>query len=241
MRLLIVGGSGYVPGLVLPVLAEDHTVRVLDPRPPASRCEYVRGDATDYASVRAALDGVDVVIHAAMGSHDASDPARAASLFDVNVKSVHLTLLASHDAGIRHAVHLSSVSVYRNLDARTVDESVPPDADDSYGLSKRLGEEVCRAAAHRWPLSVNVLRLAFPTPDAIWPAWGFVDPPAVLRAADGRTIHATAATDLARAVSAAIDYRDGYQVFIISGDQSVGLWSTAKAHRLLGWTPTFGP
>jgi nucleoside-diphosphate-sugar epimerase len=239
MRVLIVGGSGYVPGLVLPLLDERFTLRVLDPRPPAHPCEYVCGNATDYARVREALDGVDVVVHAAMGRHDGAEPSRAASLFDVNVTSVYLTLLAAHDAGVPHAVYVSSVSVYQNLDARIVDESTPGDADDVYGLTKRFGEQVCQAAVSRWRLSINVLRLAFPTPDVVWPAWGFVQPPVILRTADGRPMQATAATDLARAVTAAIDHRDGYQVFIISGDQSVRLWNTAKARRLLGWAPTF--
>jgi nucleoside-diphosphate-sugar epimerase len=238
MRVLVVGGSGYLPGLVMPLLGEHHLVRVLDPRPPGYGCEYVCGDATRYPDVRRAVQGVDVVIHAATGSHDA-DPAAAASLFDVNVTSVYLTLLAAHDAGVPHAVYVSSLSVYRDIEARALDESVPADADDAYGLSKRLGEEVCQAAARQWGLSANVLRVAFPTADAVWPAWGFKQPPRIQRAADGRPIHATAATDLARAVIAAIDYRDGFQVFIITGDRSARLWDTAKARRLLGWTPTF--
>jgi nucleoside-diphosphate-sugar epimerase len=117
---------------------------------------------------------------------------------------------------------------------------VPPDACDPYGLSKRLGEEVCRAAVDRWGQSVTVLRPAYPTPDEVWPAWAFVRPPMLRRTADGVPIHGTAASDLARAVIAAIDYRDGFQVFTISGDRSAGLWSVDKAGRLLGWTPHRG-
>ena len=32
----------------------------------------------------------------------------------------------------------------------------------------RLGEQVCRAAAEEWGLSLNVLRLTWPTPDDVW-------------------------------------------------------------------------
>jgi hypothetical protein len=42
-------------------------------------------------------------------------------------------------------------------------------------------------------------------------------------------------------VLAALEYRDGFQVFTITGDRSAGLWSTAKARDLLGWRPTFPP
>jgi nucleoside-diphosphate-sugar epimerase len=239
MRVLVVGGSGYVASLVLPLLGRRHTIRVLDRRPPAGAVDYHAGSATDYADLRRASEGMDAVVHCAMGSMAWDTPAGAADAFDINVKSVHLTLLAAHDARIPHAVHVSSMSVYQNLIARELDESVPPDATDLYGLTKRLGEQVCRAATAEWGLSVNILRLTWPTPDDVWPAWGLPRPPERRYAADGTLIEATAATDLAAALLAALDHRDGCQTFTISGDGSARLWSTAKARDVLGWAPTF--
>jgi nucleoside-diphosphate-sugar epimerase len=243
VTVLVVGGSGYVAGLIVPGLAERHAVRIFDPRPPRTATnpavEHVSGDATDFAALGNAMDGIDVVVHAAMGSHDEAPADGFASLYDVNVKSVHLTLRAAFRAGIGHAVYISSMSVFRELNGRRLDESVPADATDPYGLTKRLGEQVCQAVATEWGRSVNVLRLAYPTRDEVWPAWGYRVPPEVPNAADGTPIHATAASDLARAVLAAIDYRNGFEIFTISGDGSARLWSTAKARRLLGWAPTF--
>jgi nucleoside-diphosphate-sugar epimerase len=151
MRVLYVGGSGYVGRLAVPLLRQRFAVRVLDILAPAGGDEYVRGDATGHAAVLAALAGVDAVIHGAM---------------------------AAHHAGVPHAVYLSSLSVYADPVSRWLDESAVPDATDVYGLTKRLGEEVCRAAVARDGLSVNILRLAWPTPDHLWPAWGSVTPPA---------------------------------------------------------------
>ena len=151
---------------------------------------------------------------------------------------MHLTLLAARDAGVRHAVHISSLSVYRDLTGRRLDETLPPDATDLYGLTKRLGEQVCLAAAAEWGLSVNVLRLVWPTPDEIWPAWGPWAEPELLYADDGTLIQPTRASDLARALLIALDHRDSFQIFTISGDESARLWSTAKARRVLGWAPT---
>jgi nucleoside-diphosphate-sugar epimerase len=240
-RLLVVGGSGYVGRLLLPLLARHHHLRVLDLVPPAGDWDHVIADATDPAALARAMEGVDLVVHAAMSDPDGNERASIRSAFDVNVTSVHLTLAAAHRAGITHAVYLSSLSVYRDLLTRRLDdESVPPDATDLYGLTKRLGEETCRAAVAELGISVNVLRLAWPTPDAVWPAWGLLDPPERLAAADGTLFQATAASDLASAVLAALAHRDGFQIFTISGDQSVGLWSIAKARQRLGWAPTFG-
>jgi nucleoside-diphosphate-sugar epimerase len=246
MRVLVVGGSGYVAGLILPALTEAHTVRVLDPQPgPAGvdyEVDYRPGDATDPDVVRAATEGMDAVLHCAMAGADWDTPAGAVLAFDVHVTSVQVTLRAAHDAGIPHAVHVSSMSVYREVTARELDESARPDATDIYGLTKRLGEEVCAAAVAQWGLSVNVLRLAWPTPDDVWPLWGSrwaAEQPGPRRAADGRPIDGTAASDLGRAVCAALEYRDGFQAFTITGDRSARLWSTAKARQLLGWQPTF--
>jgi nucleoside-diphosphate-sugar epimerase len=239
MRVLLVGGAGYVAGLVLPWLVQRHAVRVVDPTPPRAGTEHVVASATDYAAVRAAMAGVDAVVHCAMGRHDTSTPAGALDAFDVNVTSVHVTLRAAHDARVPHAVHVSSLSVYRDLTARLLDESVPADATDVYGLTKRLGEEVCRAAVVEWGLSVNVLRLAWPTSDDAWPNWAVGGRPRPLYTADGVRVQATAASDLADALLAALDHRAGYQLFTVSGDRSAGLWSTQKARRELGWQPRY--
>jgi nucleoside-diphosphate-sugar epimerase len=236
VRVLVVGGSGYVGSLLVPALAARHEVRVLDLREPSVPCDYHPGDATDPAALTAVLDGVDALVHCAMA--DTADPAAS---FDVNVKSVHLALRAAHEAGVPHAVHISSMSVYRDIAGRRIDdESVPADATDLYGLTKRLGEAVCAAAAREWGLSINVLRLTWPTPDDLWPMWGGDDPPLRLATPSGVSIDATAGSDLARAVLSAMEHRDGFHVFTVSGDRSAGLWSTAKARTVLGWEPTFG-
>jgi nucleoside-diphosphate-sugar epimerase len=238
MRVLVIGGSGYVASLVMPMLRQQHAIRVLDKQIPSGEADCVIGSATDFADLTRAVEGMDAVIHCAMGSRDWSTPEGAADAFDVNVKSVHLTLLAARDARVRHLVYVSSMSVYQDLVRRRLDETVPADATDLYGLTKRLGEEVCRVAATEWGLSVNVLRLVWPTPDELWPAWGPWEPPDLWRTDDGTVIQATRASDLSRALLAALDHRDGYQVFTISGDQSARLWSVEKARQVLGWVPT---
>jgi nucleoside-diphosphate-sugar epimerase len=237
MLVLVVGGAGYVAGLVLPVLAQRHAIRVFDRRRPDAAVECVVGEATDYHALRGAMAGVDAVVHCAMGTHDITTPAGAADAFDVNVKSVHLTLRAAHDAGVPHAVYMSSLSVFSDITERPLDESVPPDATDVYGLSKRLGEQVCEAAAREWGLSVNVLRLTWPTPDDVWPAWGVDEEPRLRFAADGTPIHATAGSDVGQALLAALDHRASFEVYLISGDRSARRWSTAKAEQVLGWKP----
>ncbi|MEU8763924.1 NAD(P)-dependent oxidoreductase [Streptomyces sp. NPDC048659] len=238
MRVLVIGGSGYVAGLILPALTARHEVVVLDPRPGAGGAHtHVVGSATDPAALTAAMDGVDIVLHTALGNPTGGQLADAASAFDINVTSVHLALAAARQAGVPHVVHLSSLSVFSDLASRALDETVPPDATDLYGLTKRLAEQVCHAAVAQWDMSVTVLRLAWPTTDEAWPAWALPGHPPKTHTLDGTPVHALAATDLARAVLAALEHRAGFDVFHITGTDQSGLWNQSKARDLLHWEP----
>lgn len=246
MRVLLIGGAGRVGRLMLPKLAEQHQVRVFDLQPVAAggdSWEHIVGDATDPEALAGAVNGVDAVVHCAMPSARGWEtPAGAAACFDVQVTSVYLTLMQAHRAGVPHAVYISSMSVYRDLLARrSVTEDAPPDETEVYGLTKRLGERVCQAAAIEHGMSVNVLRLALPTPDEMWPAWQspVSDAPELKRTDDGVLVPGLAASDLARAVLAALDHRDGFDVFGISGDHERHVTDIGKAHAVLGWRPTF--
>lgn len=230
-RLLIVGGSGLVGGMAVPVLARRHQIRVFDLRPPApvAGVDYHAGDVTDFAALRDALAGIDVLVYLAMNpKHPVRTPDTVAAAFDVNVKGVHLALWAAHQAGVRHAVHASSLSVFRVRNGRFPDDTAAPDARDYYGFTKRLGEEVCRNAVAGWGLTVTALRLCFPVPDEQWP-------PSTGSERD-RAI-ATRGSDVAAAIEAALHHRDGFQAVTISGDQAGRFSSPAAARRLLDWPP----
>ncbi|GAA2000063.1 NAD(P)-dependent oxidoreductase [Catenulispora subtropica] len=261
MRILMVGGSGYVGSLMLPGLAARHEIRVLDPvappggdghepgyepgYEPGHAPEHVAGSALDAAALAVALDGVDAVVHAAMGRRSDVDwphPDLVRS-FEVNVASVYATLAAAHEAGVDRVVLISSLSVFADapvpLTDRSIDETSEPDAADLYGVTKRLAEQVARIAADTHGMTVTALRLAWPTPDDVWPRWAlpevFADPVQITRA-DGAPYPALAASDLVTAVDAALSRTGGYDVFHILGDDGSGrCLSTAKARDQLGW------
>jgi nucleoside-diphosphate-sugar epimerase len=234
MHVTVVGGSGYVGGLVLPQLAARHVLRVFDRRPPAvAGCEYVAGTLDDLDALRRAARGADALLYMAMGDKRFDTDEAITTNFDVSVKGLYLALLAAHEAGVAHAVYTSSMSVYEGdlMQRYFPDEEIAPDACHMYGLTKRLGEEVCRSATRAWGMSVNALRLCLPTPDDEW----------ATQARPGTPTIATAASDLARALLAALDYRAGFQAFMISGDYEQKLMSMAKARRMLGWEPLARP
>jgi nucleoside-diphosphate-sugar epimerase len=259
MRLLVIGGAGYVGRLVLPGLTERHQVRVLDLHPPTADCEYRQGDATDPTDLARACAGMDAVIHMAMAPTTPDDRVDPSTAFDVHVKSAYLTMLAAAKADVRHVVFVSSLSVFAALGSRQLGTDDEPDATDPYGLTKRLGEQAVRAAATATGTDLTFLRLAWPTPDDVWPAWEVglaqtdytntqtalrrdrataADPHPPLRFADGRPLPALAGSDLAAALLGALDTPDGIRTLPLTGDAAGALIDLSPTMAALSWSPT---
>ena len=214
-KLLIVGGAGDVARLVLPYLQEQYRVRVFDLRPTDdTTIENIAGNVTDYVAMEEAMRGCDHLLYMAMGSKHLSQWNRitsAASHFDTATTGIYNALHAAKAAGVAHAVYASSMSVYQGLNTRFIDaEDMPPDAADLYGLSKRFGEEVCRAVCRTERMSVNALRLCHPRNTDDW----------AIKVGDGsRPFLETRADDVARALHLALQTPCGsFQAFAVCGD-----------------------
>lgn len=246
MKVLVIGGSGYVAGLTLPYLKDKYDLRVFDMKPPAdSSLEFASGNVTDLEALVEAMQGMDAFLYLAMGTLGLRHTDREVFLraldtaFDVNIKGVHYALRAAHEARVPHAVYASSLSIYRGGYGRAhpdgryyANEEMVPDALDRYGLTKRLGEEVCRAAALQWGITVNALRLCRPLSTEDYQERMRLDIPHI----------ATEESDVAAAFDAALQYRStGFEAFFISGDYDEKMMSMAKAKKLLGWEPLARP
>ncbi len=235
MNLFVVGGSGHVGSLVLPYIARRHVLKVYDLRPPVDPAwTYVHGNVTDLDSLIEAVKGADALLYMAMGNkYSYVNTEGITTNLDVNIKGVHLALEAAGRAGVPHAVYTSSMSVYgADLYERYFpNEDVPPDSDELYGFSKRLGELACERATRVWPMTVNALRLCFPMAAADWQKEAAARQPTI----------ATDAEDVANAILGALEYRHGFEPFMISGDFEEKIMNMSKARRLLDWAPRARP
>lgn len=150
MKVLVTGASGFLGSHVAEALAaRGHEVRVLV-RTTSDRSfltgverEEAIGDVTDGASLPAAVDGVDAVVHAA-----GLVKARSAEEFDrVNAGGTANLLSAIDGAApnLRRFLYVSSLAAHGpSEDGRPRPVDSPARPITAYGRSKLRGEELVR-------------------------------------------------------------------------------------------------
>lgn len=152
MRALVTGATGFVGSHTVGALvAGGHDVRVLVRNPdriPGSlgalglEPEVVLGDMTDAGAVGAAVDGCEVVIHAAaqigVGGGGPADQA--------NLDGVRTVVGGALEAGARRVVYTSSVTAYTPTEAPVVTLDSPlVEALSPYGATKVAAEQLLRS------------------------------------------------------------------------------------------------
>lgn len=165
MKILVAGAAGQVGcRLVRQLLAANHEVRgtVLPDDPAMNRLEgldieLAKGDLTDEAFVRAAVNGVDAVIHTAnfVGPQ-----------FENNLQINRLIaqICGENADRIERLVYTSSSGVFpNNGEAITcayhpVDELHPKRPNGEYSLSKLIGEEFVKMAHRETGLRYSIVR-----------------------------------------------------------------------------------
>lgn len=146
---VVTGGSGFVGRhLVAALHARGDRVRNADLRAlPDAPGVFLRTDITDPASVRAAIEGADVVFHNASAVH--TRQGHVELVRKVNVDGTRHVIDACRAAGVRRLVYVSSGSVvYEGRDIENGDESLPyPTASQApYADSKIEAEKLVLAA-----------------------------------------------------------------------------------------------
>ena len=106
--VLITGAAGFIGRRLAALLADQYTVRCLvrdalraKPLLPHT-VEVVPGDMTDAASLKAAVSGVDAVVHLAALKSDEPD------IVAVNVGGAHNLVAACKAAGVRRVINVGS-------------------------------------------------------------------------------------------------------------------------------------
>lgn len=112
MRVLVTGGAGHIGNNVVRALAEDgHQVRCLirsdDEALSELHVERVRGNLLDRDSIRAAVSGMDAVVHSA--AFVGLNQSEAERMQAINVDGTRTLLEEASAARARRFIHFSSV------------------------------------------------------------------------------------------------------------------------------------
>jgi nucleoside-diphosphate-sugar epimerase len=146
-KVLITGASGVAGRETARVLlAEGFSVRLADvaamPAVPEG-AEFVRCDTQTPTDALAAVEGVDAVIHLAAWHCAHNPPISDPTIFSVNVDGTFNIFEACRHHGVKAIVYASSMAYGHG---------------SVYGLTKIIGEDMCRTYHHITRASVAMLR-----------------------------------------------------------------------------------
>lgn len=165
----VLGGTGLIGSAVAHAFLDDgRAVTVLARRAPDQRhapllegASVVLGDASDPASLRKALDGVDHVV-AALGTPHPADSARAPlAQFEAEIP---VLLGVLDEVRARSGVGLTYLSsggaIYGDVDTLPVSEETECHPVSPYGVTKLAAERYVLMASRTDGVDVRILRVA---------------------------------------------------------------------------------
>jgi nucleoside-diphosphate-sugar epimerase len=167
LKIVITGGSGKLAKYLAPTLAQEHAVLLYDKQHPQhNQFSWVQGEVTDRAKLSEAFRGADAVIHlAALRSRYNHLPMK---VMETNALGTFCVLEAARRAGVEKLLLSSSDAVLGIAQSTTelapeylpIDEKHPLKPQDPYGISKMLGEKMCRLYAEGYDRNIIAMRFS---------------------------------------------------------------------------------
>lgn len=245
MRVLVTGASGFLGSHVAEQLSEQgHSVVALVRRTSNTKflaslpgLELATGSVEDADSVRAAMKGVDAVVHSA-GLVKARDEEE---FYATNVRGTENLLTAAREVApnlVRFVFVSSLAAVGPSLDGRPVPGDTEPRPVTRYGRSKLAAERLARDA--KGDVKVTILRppmIYGPRDNESFAFFQSVSRRFLPYLGDGKnTMSVIYASDAASACIQAIeaDVPSGNAYFIDDGEVRVWLDMLADIERAIG-------
>jgi nucleoside-diphosphate-sugar epimerase len=168
-KIVVTGGSGRLGQFVIrELLAHDYEVLSLDRIPPRETlCMSWLADLRHAGDLFEALRNAYGIIH--LGAYQAPNLAPDGETFSNNVSATYNVLRAAADLGVKKVVLASSTAAFGFIYAKKlwapdylpVDEKHPSKPQDSYGLSKVVGEQIADSIATTNP-EMTISSMRFP-------------------------------------------------------------------------------
>lgn len=166
MRFLVTGGAGFLGTALVNQLAKTgHEVRVLDDLTSGDKSHlhpdayFMRGDVHNIPKLWSLLQDVDCVYHLAARVSVAESILYPRDYNHVNVGGTVSLMEAIRDAGVQRVVLASSGAVYGVQETQPVPESVIPQPDSPYAVSKLAAEQYVHTIGALWGIETVALRI----------------------------------------------------------------------------------
>lgn len=230
MRVLLLGGNGFLGPHVVEALEDKYDLRITDVVPINSVHENAQVDVANFDQMREVAEGTDVIVNCSVSRND----RRLA--FDVNTcgtwNALRVATELGHQRFINTGPRFTMVGPrYLSYDFGIVEDVPPHPGTGLYALSKSLGQTICQsfAASH----SIHVLTLIFstfsePRPPLSWN--GPMNPFGVTFRDAAQAVRCALEVDLLNLPSRS-------ESFFITVDLPQDQCRAGKATRLLGWEP----
>ncbi|WP_136656577.1 NAD(P)-dependent oxidoreductase [Nitratireductor sp. XY-223] len=168
MKVCVTGGSGGAGGAVVENLVERgvDVINIDREKPQRWICPHIETDLLDYAAVRQAVEGADMIAHFAGNPQPDFNFADGADRFENNTLSCFNVFNAAADAGIKRVVWASSETVYGFPFENNVPlsapcrESDPISPQNAYAISKAASEFIASEMNRLYGISFIGLRLS---------------------------------------------------------------------------------
>ena len=166
MKFLVTGGAGFLGSALANQLAHDgHEVRALDDLSAgdsdrlAAEVLFTRGDVNDRPKLWSLLQGVECVYHLAARVSVPESILFPREYNAVNVGGTVGVMEAMRDAGVKRVVLTSSGAVYGAQLQQPLRETLVPNPDSPYAVSKLSAEAYVRTIGALWGIETVALRV----------------------------------------------------------------------------------
>ncbi len=172
-KIVITGGAGFIGSHIVEHFAKEYPnaeILVLDKMTYAadvhnilhllhdSRVELMVGDICDLATCTRAVEGADLVIHAAAESHVDNSFGNSLEFTRTNVVGTHCLMEACRMARTPRIIHVSTDEVYGEVITGTADENALLKPTNPYSASKAAAEMIISGYRRSYNLPVLMVR-----------------------------------------------------------------------------------
>lgn len=229
MKVLILGGNGYLGPHVVKALEPYYTLRVTDINDIDTKHESMQIDVSNLDQVLRAAEGMDTIINCSVLRQDRQ------LAFDVSTRGSYNAMRAAVEQGMDRLINTGPHFTIQGDDYTNYDYEINPDVPPHtstglYPLTKGLGQEICKVFTEHYDIHVLCyLFLSFQEHDN-QEAGSDVNPFTVSWRDAAEAFRLGLEIDLSQLPSKC-------EIFNIFADLPHQQFSNAKTKRILGFKP----